>query len=375
MKILVITDLCRGFAVTLPERFLYKGLYGKGVDISVITHFRTAESEELEKAGIKMYYIPLFRKFDIKAIRKIRELLIREKYDILYLTFGKAITNSLFASRGIKVSKVGYLGSLNVHWHDPTAYLSFLNPSIDRMVCLSDAVLEHIVKQAGEKFRHKCVRIYKGYDPEWINPGIPLSREELNIPENALIAGCVANVRPEKGIPYLIQSAGCLREDANIYFLLAGKGMDKGKQARLIRQSRFSDRFRVFGFVDDIFRYTAACDVYVQPSVSEGLGRSVIEAMCLKKPVIVTSRGGAKELVEEGVNGYVVPSRDPEAIARSLMRCWYEKTRLAEMGEKSLQKVKKMLDPAEYLEQIHRLFCELTEKKTGSGSRSFQQNS
>lgn len=363
MKILVITDLCRGFAVTLPERFLYKGLYRKGVDISVITHFRTAESEELEKAGIKMHYIPLFRKFDINAIRKIRELLLREKYDILYLTFGKAITNSLFASRGIEVRKVGYLGSLNVHWHDPTAYLSFLNPSIDRMVCLSDAVLEHLVKQAGEKFRHKCVRIYKGYDPGWIKPGIPVSREELKIPEDALIAGCVANVRPEKGIPYLIKSAGFLSRDANIYFLLAGKGMDKGKQASLIRQSCFRDRFRVFGFVDDIFRYTAACDIYIQPSLTEGLGRSVIEAMCLKKPVIVTSKGGAKELVDEGINGYVVPPGNPEAIARKIMQFWSGKHRIGEMGEKSFLKVKNMLDPDEYLGQIYRLFREVAEKK------------
>ncbi|NMC41010.1 MAG: glycosyltransferase family 4 protein [Bacteroidales bacterium] len=366
MKLLVISDICRGFAVTLPERFLYKGLREKGVDVTVITHFRTPESEELEKAGIKMYYIPLFRKFDLTAIRRIRKLLISESFDIMYLTFGKAITNSLFAARGIKIRKVGYIGSLNFHWHDPTAYLSFLNPSIDRMVCLSEAVLEHFVRQAGERFRKKCVRIYKGYDPEWINPGIPVSRQELNIPPEALIAGCVANVRPEKGIPNLIKSAEFLPADAKIYFLLAGKGMDKGKQARLIRRSPLSDRFRVFGFVDDIFRYTAACDVYVQPSLSEGLGRSVIEAMCLKKPVIVTSRGGAKELVEEGINGFIVPPGDPGAIAGKILQCWSEKIRLEEMGEKSLLKVKNMLNPQDYLEKIYRLFCNVAENSNGT---------
>lgn len=366
MKLLVITDICRGFAVTLPERFLYRGLHEKGVDVTVITHFRTPESEELEKAGIKLHYIPLFRKFDLTAIRRIRELLIRERFEIMYLTFGKAITNAIFAARGLRIRKVGYIGSLNFHWHDPTAYLSFLNPSIDRMVCLSDAVLEHFVKQAGERFRKKCVRIYKGYDPDWIKPEAPVSRQKLNIPPGALIAGCVANVRPEKGIPYLIKSAELLPAEAAIYFLLAGKGMDEGKQARLIRQSRLSDRFRVFGFVDDIFRYTAACDIYVQPSLSEGLGRSVIEAMCMKKPVIVTSKGGAKELVEEGVNGYVVPPGDPGAIAAKILQCWSEKTRLADMGEKSHLKVKEMLDPLDYLGQIYRLFCEVAENKNGT---------
>ena len=359
MKVLVITDLCRGSAVTLPERELYKSLNAKGIGLTVITHWKTPETEDLEKQGIVVYYIPVMKKIDLKAARRIREIIKQEKSDILYLTFGKALTNGLLAARGIKIKIVGYIGSLNVHWHDPTAYLSFLNPRIDRMVCLSDAVLEHFIKQGGRKLKEKSVRIYKGYDPGWIKVSTPVTRASLGIPEGAFVVGCVANVRRIKGIPYLIRSADYLPSGLPVYFILTGNGMDSGRLLKMAAKTKYKNNFRQTGFTGDIFARTALCDLYVQPSVTEGLGRSLIEAMCLRKPVIVTERGGAKELVDEGVNGFVVPVKSPREIAGKILWCFNNAAKLPEMGERSLTKVKTMLNPQRAVEETYKLFCEV----------------
>jgi len=66
MKVLVITDLCGGFSITLPERQLYKGLMDMGVEMTVVTHYETPESEDLAKAGMKIIYIPIIRKLILK---------------------------------------------------------------------------------------------------------------------------------------------------------------------------------------------------------------------------------------------------------------------------------------------------------------------
>ncbi len=168
MKVLSITNFNIGYAATLPERSLFKGLLAKGVELTVIVPSPNPESRELESSGIKVIYIQITRKIDLKAIRKLRVLIKEEKFDILHLTFSKAITNCLFAARGLKTTMIAYIGSTSVHWHDPFSYLSFLNPRLDRIICLSKGVEEHMIKQAPFRLKGKTVQIYKGYEPEWI---------------------------------------------------------------------------------------------------------------------------------------------------------------------------------------------------------------
>ena len=155
MKVLHITNLCLGYSATLPEIKLFKGLADKGVDQTVIAHWQTPESAELELAGIKVIYLPIIRKVDFKVIRKLRALIKTEKYDILYMTYGKAITNGLIASWGLSPKIVTFLGSLSLYWHDPFSYSSFLNRRIDKLICICDGVEEHVLKQSPRRMKNK----------------------------------------------------------------------------------------------------------------------------------------------------------------------------------------------------------------------------
>jgi glycosyltransferase involved in cell wall biosynthesis len=359
MKVLIITDLCRGYSVTLPERSLFRGLAGKGVDLQVMSLWETPETLEVEAAGIRVYYLKMTKKIDFGIIRELREIILREKFDLLFLTFGKAITNTLLAARGIDVRIVAYIGSLNVHWHDPFAYLSFLNRRIERIICLSDGVLEHLVRQSGKWLRERAVRIYKGYDPDWVKVTTIIKKADLNIPDDAMVICCIANVRKVKGIPYLIKAANHLPDRLPVYFVLVGKNMDSPPLIRLVSRSKYKDNFRVFGFTNDIFSYTELCDLYVQPSVAEGLGRSLIEAMCLAKPVIVTEKGGSKELVTEGINGYVVPAKSPEALAEKIELSFRNRDRLPDMGEMSLKRIREDFSPQKMIDQTFNVFEEV----------------
>ncbi len=364
MKVLVMTDLCGGYSITLSERNLYKGLANKGVEITLITHWPTPESEDLEKSGIKVIYLPVVKKIDLTAIREIRRIMVSGGFEILYVTYGKAITNSLFAARGLAIKITGYIGSLNVHWHDPTAYLSFLNPRIDRMVCLSNAVRDHFVKQLPKGRRNRCRVIYKGYDPDWIRVKRKIQRDSLGIPENAIIICCIAQVRRIKGVPYLIKAAGILPADLPVYYILIGRGMDSEQIMRMVRKTGRQEKFRIFGFTEDVFPYIDLCNVYVQPSITEGLGRSIIEAMCLRKPVIVTDSGGTRDLVDDGVNGFIVPVKSPSAIAGKIAWCNENRSRLPEMGECSWHIIKEKFDPRKTVEKTYELFMEVMQRNS-----------
>jgi L-malate glycosyltransferase len=339
VKVLFITHISQPGSPSLAERMLLKGLHLNGVDLTVITHCRTQESEELESLGIKFEYFPIIKKISFNTIQRIRKLLIDGHYDIMHLTYGKAITNGILASSGIQVKIIVFFGSMSVYWHDPSAYLSFLNPRLDKIICISDNVRDHVKKQLPDKYRSKAIRIYRGFDPEWLGTIIPVTRESLEIPEDAFVIGCVATVRKIKGIPYLIDAANFLPPDLPIYFVIAGSNSDSKAIKMLTEKTKYNNHFILMGKQPVAPAYTAMCDLYIQPSITEGLGRAIIEAMSLCKPVIVTDNGGAKELIEEGKCGFVVPARSSSAIAEKILYCFNNRHLLKEMGKNAKERI------------------------------------
>jgi glycosyltransferase involved in cell wall biosynthesis len=363
MKILFIINLGHGYSATLPERNMFRGLQARGVDLTVLTHWKTIESLELESSGIKVVYIPIIRKFDIPAIYKIRKLIKAENYEIIHITYGKAITNLLIASCFLKVKFVAFLGSLSLHWHDPFTYFSFLSRRIDKLICLSDAVQAHVLKQAPARMKNKTVRIYKGYDPDWLKYVVSADRKKLNIPVDSLVICCVANIRKIKGVEFLIEAADYLPDDLPVWFILVGNKTDSRVIMKMIRKTKYCDNFITIGYSDEPLVYTSICDLYIQPSVSEGLGRSVIEAMCLGKPVVVTDKGGAKELVNEGINGYVVPVKSAKALAEKITECYENRHNLHIMGEKARERILNDFNPQIAIDRTYNLYADLLGEK------------
>jgi glycosyltransferase involved in cell wall biosynthesis len=359
MKVLMITNLTLGSSATLPKRNLIKGLHARGVDITVIAHWPNAESQDLESNGIKVIYQPITKKIDLAAIRRIRSILEQDRFDLMHFTYSKAITNGLIASRGISIKRVGYLGSLSLHWHDPFAYLSFLNSKLDKLICLSDGVEEHALKQAPGRLKDKTIRIYKGYDPEWLSNIVPVPRKEIGVADDEFIVCCVANIRKIKGVDYLIKAARYLPPDMAFRIILVGLNSDSQETIRKISKTGHKSKFITVGYSKKPLSYISACDLYIQPSVSEGLGRSIIEAMCLGKPVIVTDRGGAKELVIEGVNGYVVPAKSAIALAETIAKCYENRHTLPAMGVKAKERILNDFNPQITIDSTYKLYSDL----------------
>jgi glycosyltransferase involved in cell wall biosynthesis len=127
----------------------------------------------------------------------------------------------------------------------------------------------------------------------------------------------VANVRRIKGVPYLLEATRYIRHDLPLHLLLIGNGMDHLKYRRLIASSPMRDRIHILGYRPDVYAVIAACDLYIQPSLSESLSRSVMEAMCLGVPCIVSDVGGLTELVAHKKSGLLVEKANPRALAEA----------------------------------------------------------
>jgi len=360
LRVLFISDFNVSPAMTQSERMMLLGLKSSGVDLTVVTHYPNEETLELEASGICFYYLNLQKKISLNAIIKLRRLLKEKKFDILHFTFGKAATNALIASRGVKIKIIAYYGSMSLHWYDPSAYLGFLNYRIDHFICVSHAVAQHVSRQLSGHKKDCVTVIPRGFDVQWLRTLVPINRKELNIPEDAFIVCSVAIVRRVKGMPFLIKATQKLPPGLPVYFLLVGDDTDSCKIRREVSSSPYKENFRLIGKVPFAPVYIAACDLYIQPSLHEGLGRALAEAMSLGKIVVATEGGGTNELITKDIDGFILPIKSPDAIAGIITSALNNRESIRLMGEKAKLKVETEFPIADSIEKTYRLYCEIT---------------
>ena len=132
-------------------------------------------------------------------------------------------------------------------------------------------------------------------------------RKDLNI-GNRKVVGTVGRVSAQKNpVGFVNIAREVLSKRKDVIFLFVGGGELLEKVQNTVRESGLGDRIVFTGFRRDIPEIMANFDVFILPSLWEGMPRSVIEAMALSKPVVVHGIGGIDEVVENGQNGYIVP--------------------------------------------------------------------
>ena len=135
-----------------------------------------------------------------------------------------------------------------------------------------------------------------------------------------LIVGSVGRLDVQKGYEYLIRAAQVVcRNRSDVSFVVAGDGPLKNRLQGLIDSLGLNGRFRLLGFRDDVEVITAALDLYVCPSLWEGLPLTVLDAMALGVPVVSTTAGGVAELISHARNGWLVAPNDVESLASAII--------------------------------------------------------
>ncbi|GAA6524412.1 glycosyltransferase [Intrasporangium sp. DVR] len=144
-------------------------------------------------------------------------------------------------------------------------------------------------------------------------------RGELGIPEDAVVAITVANLRREKDYPNLLEAARlALRDDDRLVLLAVGQGPLADEIEALHHRLQLGERVRLLGYRTDVADLLAAADIFILGSAYEGLPVSIMEAMAQGLPVVATAVGGVPEAVTDGETGRLVPPRDPQALAHAL---------------------------------------------------------
>jgi glycosyltransferase involved in cell wall biosynthesis len=173
----------------------------------------------------------------------------------------------------------------------------------------------------------------------------------------------VARLDPQKGHRYLLAAAA---EVPDAIFALAGDGPERPVLEQLTDQLRIRDRIRFLGERSDVADLLAACDVFVLPSLYEGLPISVLEAMAAARPVIATAIGGTDEVVIDGESGLLVPPAQPNAIASALRRLLDDPALRSRLAATGRARVTSEFSAREMVRRVTGLYEQFSDPRVGA---------
>ena len=354
MRVLLIAerlDLCEAHMILELHR---------RAQVHVILHPECARRSLLEEAGVALTPLPMRGRFDRTAIRTIREVASSCNPLVVHtLRNNRPLANAIWALRKHPASLVAYRGTMgNLSRLDPGSRLTYLNRRVGCLIAVSEAVRQYLLTVGiGPDRVHT---IHKGHDPEWYRQDTKPDLTEFGIPEDAFVVGCAANMRPLKGMRYIIESAALLEPDLNVHYLLLGEVRDPDLMP-LVESLACRDRVHMPGHRKDASMLLGGCDVSVMGSTRrEGLPRAIIEAMSQGIPAIVTDVGGMPELVEDGTSGYVIPPKSAVAFGERIAELAADPERTRRMGDAAAARIREDFSIARTVEKTLGVYAQLT---------------
>lgn len=181
--------------------------------------------------------------------------------------------------------------------------------------CVSDAIRDQAVRYGLIEERTRVIR--PAVDPKFFRPG-----HQVRMADKPFVVLMIGSLVWQKGYEYAISALGLLISlGHNISMKIIGDGTERQRILYTIFDLGLEKNVQLLGQQEpeQVLLYLQSADVFLLSSVSEGISNSVLEAMACGLPVVTTDCGGMREAVTDGVEGYVVPVRDPSAITTALL--------------------------------------------------------
>lgn len=309
-------------------------------------------------AAVHSFAIAMHGEFDLWAARKLARIIRQWRIDIVHAHTSHAHLLACLARRMAGRARV--VVSRRVSFpprRDPLNRWKYRLP--DMFISVSNRV-DQVLRDYGippsrRAVVHSSVDFARLADP-------PLPRPEIGVPRNALMlvsAGALVGHKDHDNLLNALPSV--IRAFPEARLVIAGEGELRPELENKIQALGLQDVVRLPGHRTDAPRIIKAADLYVSSSWSEGLGTSILEALACGVPVVATMAGGADEMVIPGETGYLVPCRDPEALADAMILSLRHREHAREMAEAGREFVQRKFSVEKMVENTLAVYERLLE--------------
>jgi glycosyltransferase involved in cell wall biosynthesis len=287
--------------------------------------------------GLDIKTLPLVARndVDLRPVWRIRRLIRREGYDIVHLHTKRAHALSAWLPRGPGAPR--YVVTRRMDYPEKNnSYTRYLyNRCVDGVVAISQPIVESLVDAGVDAGRIRLIR--SGIDVARFVPGGDNAGAE-----RVLTIGTVAVLQERKGHRFLLEAVAELKvRGVKLVCLLAGAGSERKGLEEMAARLGLAEEVNFLGFVADTPAFLAGIDIFVLPSLYEGLGVAALEAMAAGKAVVASRVGGLTDVITDGLTGFLVPPRDSTALSDAIAKLIADPTRARGMGRSAAAHVRK----------------------------------
>ena len=290
--------------------------------------------EKVKGNEVQINSVDMRNRFNPMAILRLVNLMKREDVDIVH---SQGVRADFFARMAAKLARVPVVVStvqmpvegFNVNTIKKVIYTAlnrFSEHFVDGFIVVSDA-LEKMMIEKQRIESQRVVKIYNGieideyrmdYDKEAIHVKSSL-REEMGLKKDIPIIGVIGRLVWQKGFEYFIEAIpGLLKKFKDARFLIVGEGKLEEELKLKSKRLGLEDKLIFTGFRSDIKEVLASIDVFVMPSLLEGLPMTLLEAMAMGTPIVATDIDGITEVLDNGKTGLLVPPKDTKALTDAI---------------------------------------------------------
>ena len=300
----------------------------------------------------------------LKAFSKLIKVINRQKIDIIH-TDGPR--NTFYAGIAAKIKKIPLVWHVRAFNRD--RYDRILTKLSSRIIIVADILRSRFNVNSGN---NKFVTIHNGVDLTKFRPqkNKKFVRQNYGISDNGLLISVIARIERPKGQVYLIEACGKLKNRIkDFHILLAGEITDNNYMNECIKiafKLGIHNRIIFAGSLNNINQVLNETDIFVLPSLSEAFPRSIIEAMAVGIPVIATDVGGNAEAIENSVSGFIINSRDSNAMAEKIYLLEQSPNLRLKIGDEARNRAVKFFGVHENVKKVENVYKELLLKDTAT---------
>lgn len=342
----------------------------------------TSFTDEIKALGVRIHTVDMRRSIqplaDLRALWVLTNIIRREKYDIVHVHSSKAGFLGRIAARLNRVPVVytpnGFYFLSNMPPAKIKIYLlleRLAGRLTDCLVAVSDSEREQAVNHSLIS-PAKILVIPNAIDAHHFRPDPVIGRQlriELGIPDDAMVVGTVARFIDQKDPITFIRAARLIADRMpDVRFLWCGEGPMRQEIEQLAAELELTSVTHFLGYRKDIANIMNVFDLFVLTSIFEGLPYTILEAMAVGLPLVVTDVVGNRDVVVDGQNGLVVVPRSPEEVANAVSKLFQNREKRLLMGQASYYLVTKhyrIQDMVSNIEEVYEDLLQSTQLRLG----------
>ena len=237
----------------------------------------------------------------------------------------------------------------------------------DRMIFISQPLIDWAIRERIAP-KNKTIKIYSGIDLAQFQP-VPEEKkiqikEKWGIGQDEIVIGVVSKLWEGKGHAILIKAFKEIRQEVqNAKLVIVGEGYLQKDLQNLTNSLGLQDHVIFTGFQMDVSEISATFDVAVLPSFFEGMGRVLLEAMALGKPVVASNVGGIPDLVKDGINGLLTTPGDVQGLAYAVKKLLVDKVLAAKLAKEAIKMTTEQFSAQIMADSIKEVYIECLNMK------------